>query len=67
MLLLDHHVLSNGALVLAVSLILWYKTIHRICACTQPTFSAYRTELAGKPSAPFEIALNSDAKTSLRF
>jgi hypothetical protein len=34
------------------------KTIHGNCACIQSAFSAYRTQLTGKPSAPFEPALN---------
>jgi hypothetical protein len=28
------------------------------CACNQPPFSADRTQLTGKPSAPFERELN---------
>jgi hypothetical protein len=52
------HDLSNGALVVAVSLILcagkWIQTIHGNCAFIQPPFSAFRTGLTGKPSAPFE-------------
>ncbi len=35
------------------------KTIHGKCTCIQPAFSAYRTQLTGKTSAPFERALNS--------
>jgi hypothetical protein len=31
-------------------------TIHGNCTCIQPAFSAYRTQLTGKPSAPFERA-----------
>jgi hypothetical protein len=53
--------LSNGALVLAVSLIcIMYRkmeeTLHGNCACTQPPFSAPRTQHAGKQSPPFERA-----------
>ncbi len=36
------------------------KTIHENCACIQPEFSAYRTQLRGKPSAPFERSENFD-------
>jgi hypothetical protein len=36
------------------------ETIHGNCACIQPPFSAVRTRLTGKPSAPFERALNFD-------
>jgi hypothetical protein len=43
------------------------KTIHGNCACIQPLFSAYRTELSGKPSVPFERAKNSSLETVLRF
>ncbi len=32
------------------------KTIHGNCAYAQPAFSAYKTRLRGKPSAPFERA-----------
>ncbi len=37
------------------------KTIHGSSACIQPPFSEYmyhRTQLRGKPSAPFETALS---------
>jgi hypothetical protein len=52
-------VLSNGAFVFAVSLILctgkWIgETIAQNCTCSQPGFSAYRTKLTGKPNATFE-------------
>jgi hypothetical protein len=40
-------------------------TLHGSCACIQPPFSAVRTALAGKPSAPFERALNSGLETTL--
>ncbi len=30
--------------------------IRRNCACIQPAFSAYKTQLTGKPSSPFERA-----------
>jgi hypothetical protein len=56
----EFNVLSNGALVFAVSLILcagkWKKIIHGNRAYIIPPFSAYRTQLTGKPSAPFERA-----------
>ncbi len=42
------------------------KAIHRNCACIQTSFSAYKTELTGKPSAPFERVLNSGLLTTLR-
>jgi hypothetical protein len=55
------HVLSNGAIDFAVSPILctgnW----------TQLAFSAYMTQLTGKPSAPFERALNFGIATLLAF
>ncbi len=61
MLFLDKkfNVISNGALVFALikSNIMYRKmdkTIHRNCACILPPFSAYRTQLTGKPIAPFE-------------
>ncbi len=40
------------------------KTIHGNCACIQPPFSAYRTQLAGKQSAQFERAENSGLETT---
>ncbi len=43
------------------------RTIHRNNACTQPAFSGHRTQLAGKPSAPFEKALNTGLEMKLRF
>jgi hypothetical protein len=53
--------LSNGALVVAVTLILIMyrkidKTIHASCACIQPEFSAYWTQFTGKANAPFKRA-----------
>ncbi len=52
------HALSNGALVFALSLILltrkWIKTIHENWACIQHAFSAFKTQLTGKPSVPYE-------------
>jgi hypothetical protein len=61
------HALSNGALVTALSLILCtrkcFKTIHGNCASIQLPFSAVRTALTGKPSAPFERAGNSGIET----
>ncbi len=55
-------VLSNGALVFAVRLNSMYskmeKTsrIHGNWACTKPAFPAYKNQLTGKPSVPFERA-----------
>ncbi len=52
-------VLSNGALVFAVNLILFTENgeaIHRSCTCIKPPFSTYKAQLAGKPSAPFQRA-----------
>ncbi len=43
------------------------KTIHGNCACIQPPFSAYRTQLKRKPSAPFERAYNTGLGSALRF
>ncbi len=43
------------------------KTIHGNCTYIQPPFSAYRTQLTGKPSTPLERALSYGPETSLRF
>jgi hypothetical protein len=43
------------------------KILHGICACIQHPFSAVRTALAGKPSAPFERAVNFCWEISLGF
>jgi hypothetical protein len=60
-------VLSNGALVSALSLIICRyrkmdKTIHGNWVCIQSAFSAYRTQFTEKPSAP-KFGL----ETALRF
>jgi hypothetical protein len=62
------HVLSNGALVFAVSLRLYTyrkmnKTIHRSYACIRTAFSAYITQLTEKPSPMFQRAYNSGLET----
>jgi hypothetical protein len=36
-------------------------------ACSQPTISAYMTQLTGKARAPFERALNFGLESTLRF
>jgi hypothetical protein len=57
-------VLSNGGVRFGASLILCTdKTIQRNSACIQPLFSAYRTQLTGKPSAPFERTYDLDLET----
>jgi hypothetical protein len=40
------------------------QTLHGSCASIQPPFSAYRTGLKGKQSAPFERALNNVLETT---
>ncbi len=64
------HVLSNGALVFwRTSNIMYRKmeeTIHGNRVCIQPQFSGVKTQLTGKPSPPFERALNSDLEITLR-
>jgi hypothetical protein len=57
----EFHALSNGSLIFSVSLILctgkWMKLfIHHNCACIQPQFSAYWTQLTENQSASFEKA-----------
>ncbi len=73
MLFLDHYfnVLSNGALVFAVSLILclgkWIKLFTETGICIQPQFSfhfAFSTQLTEKISAAFERVLNFGIETS---
>jgi hypothetical protein len=53
------------ALFFAVSLILWTETIFLNFSSIQPAFSAYRTELTGNISEPFERTLF-DLKIALR-
>ncbi len=52
-------------LVFAVILMKMDKTIHGNFACISLPFLANRTQLTGKPSAPFERALNG-LETTLR-
>ncbi len=44
-----------------------HKTVHGNWSCIQHQFSAHRTQLRGKPSAPFERAENSGLATTHRF
>jgi hypothetical protein len=37
--------------------------LHGNCACIQPPFSAYRTQLTGKESVPFKRMLNFGLET----
>jgi hypothetical protein len=62
--------LSNGALVFAVSLILctrnWRKHFTKTGLAFHFHFQQFgRTQLTGKPSPPFERALNSSLETTL--
>jgi hypothetical protein len=41
------------------------ETIHQKFASIQTAFSAYKTQLPGKPSAPFERTLNFGLETTL--
>jgi hypothetical protein len=43
------------------------ETIHGNSACIQPPFSAFRTQLTGNPSPPFERAEKSRLETTYRF
>jgi hypothetical protein len=66
------HALFNGAIVFAVSLILYSgkwigTTIHQNCDCFQPPISAYRTQITRKQNAPFERTLNFDLAATLGF
>jgi hypothetical protein len=65
------NVLSNGALVFAASLVSIMqrekdRNIHIKCSCIQPEFSAYRAQLTGKQSAPFERAYNSGLEVNIK-
>jgi hypothetical protein len=66
----EFHVLSNGALVFTVSIILY--TGKRIslhvqgnCASIHPPFSAHMTQFTRKFSATFERALNRGLETTV--
>ncbi len=68
----EFHVLSNGALVTAVSLILCTGKWTKLFTVTVLAFNLHfqhicRTQLTGKPSAPFERALNHCLETTLGF
>jgi hypothetical protein len=66
----EFHVLSNGALVFTVSIILcpwkWIKLFTET-VCSQTRFSAHSSKLTAKPSAPFERALMVYIEKSLLF
>jgi hypothetical protein len=62
------HVLSNGALVFAVSIIFCTGKLIKLfaetaLACIQPPFSAYRTQITGNQIARFKRTLNGLEKT----
>ncbi len=66
---LEFHVLSNGALVFSISIILCrYRKMDEATEtpCIQPAFSEYRTRLTRKPMIPFEKKLTFGLETILR-